>query len=39
MPGGELGAMRLCIIAVIVALLALVASEVLAKRFAAHMKG
>lgn len=39
MPDGEMGAMRLCIIAIVVALMALVASELLAGRFAAHMKG
>ncbi len=38
-PGGETGAMRLCIISIVVALIALTASEGLAKRFSAYMKG
>jgi len=38
-PGGESGAMRLCIISIIIAMIALVASEVLAKRFAVRMRG
>lgn len=38
-PGGELGAMRLCVIAVILGMAALVASELLAKRFAARIEG
>lgn len=38
-PEGEVGAMRLCIISVVVALLALTASEVLAKRLNAIVKG
>jgi molybdate transport system permease protein len=37
-PGGDAGAFRLCVISVIVAMLALVASETLAKRVAAKMK-
>lgn len=38
-PGGERGAMRLCAISIVVAMLALMASEGLAKRFSAYMKG
>ncbi|MDL2291197.1 molybdate ABC transporter permease subunit [Desulfovibrio sp. OttesenSCG-928-F20] len=38
-PGGESGAMRLCVIAVILAMLALVASDVAARRHAARMEG
>ncbi|MEE4356600.1 MAG: molybdate ABC transporter permease subunit [Desulfococcaceae bacterium] len=38
-PDGEAGAMRLCIISVIVAFIALVASEVLARRMERRMKG
>jgi molybdate transport system permease protein len=39
MPGGEIGAMRLCLISVLIAMVALVASEGLARRFSAYMKG
>lgn len=39
MPGGEAGAMRLCILAVVLAMLALVFSEILARRFAVRMAG
>jgi molybdate transport system permease protein len=38
-PGGDAGALRLCVISVIVAMFALMASEILAKRVAARMKG
>lgn len=38
-PDGEVGAMRLCIISVVVALIALIASEVLARRMERRMKG
>ena len=38
-PDGEAGAMRLCIVAVVVAMVALVASEVLAKKLKRRMKG
>jgi len=38
-PGGEWGAMRLCVIAVILGLFALVASELMARRFSARMEG
>ncbi|OIP98240.1 MAG: molybdate ABC transporter permease [Syntrophobacteraceae bacterium CG2_30_61_12] len=38
-PGGEQGAMRLCVIAVGLGMFALVASELLARRFAARMEG
>lgn len=38
-PDGEIGAMRLCILSVLIAMAALVFSEVLARRFAACMKG
>jgi molybdate transport system permease protein len=38
-PDGEAGAMRLCVLSVVVAMAALLCSEVLARRFAAYMKG
>ena len=38
-PGGEWGAMRLCIISVVLGMAALVASELLSRRFAARMEG
>jgi molybdate transport system permease protein len=38
-PDGEMGAMRLCILSVVIAMAALVCSEILARRFAARMKG
>jgi molybdate transport system permease protein len=38
-PGGESAAMRLCVIAVVIAMAALMASEFLARRFASHMRG
>jgi len=38
-PDGEAGALRLCILSVIVAMAALICSETLARRFAARMKG
>ena len=38
-PGGEWGAMRLCVIAVVLGMAALVTSELLARRFAARMEG
>jgi molybdate transport system permease protein len=38
-PGGDAGALRLCIISVIVAMLALMASEILTRRVALKMKG
>ncbi len=38
-PDGEVGAMRLCIISVVIAMVALVASEGLARRFTAYIKG
>ena len=38
-PGGEWAAMRLCIIAVALGMAALVASELLARRYAARMEG
>jgi molybdate transport system permease protein len=38
-PGGELGALRLCVVSVVIALAALVASEGLARRFAARIGG
>jgi molybdate transport system permease protein len=38
-PGGEAGALRLCVISVIVAMLTLMASEILARRVASKMKG
>jgi len=39
MPDGETGAMRLCILSVLIAMAALVCSELLARRFSARMKG
>ncbi len=38
-PGGETGAMRLCVLSVLISMAALVCSEILARRFAARMKG
>lgn len=38
-PGGEWGAMRLCVISVVLGMAALVASELLSRRFAARMEG
>ncbi len=38
-PGGDAGALRLCVISVIVALLALMASEILARRITSKVKG
>ena len=38
-PGGEAGALRLCVISVIIALVAIVASEYLAKSFAHRLRG
>jgi molybdate transport system permease protein len=38
-PDGETGAMRLCILSVLIAMAALVCSEILARRFAARMEG
>jgi molybdate transport system permease protein len=38
-PGGEAGAMRLCVLAVCIAMAALVCSEMLSRRFAARMTG
>ena len=38
-PDGEAGAMRLCVLSIVVAMTALLCSEVLARRFAAYMKG
>ena len=38
-PDGEVGAMRLCILSVVIAMVALICSEVLARRFAARMQG
>ncbi|MDY0039962.1 MAG: molybdate ABC transporter permease subunit [Desulforhabdus sp.] len=37
-PGGETGAMRLCIISIMIAMVAVLASELLAKRFAVPMR-
>ena len=39
MPGGETGAMRLCVISIVVAMVALIFSEIMAKRFARFIKG
>lgn len=38
-PDGEAGAMRLCVLSVVVAMAALLCSEILARRFTAYMKG
>jgi len=38
-PEGEIGAMRLCILSIIIAMAALVCSEVAARRFAARLRG
>jgi molybdate transport system permease protein len=38
-PDGEMGAMRLCVLSVVIAMVALICSEVLARRFAARMQG
>lgn len=38
-PDGEMGAMRLCIVSMLIAMAALVCSEILARRFAARLKG
>ncbi|BBO86495.1 molybdate ABC transporter permease subunit [Desulfosarcina ovata] len=38
-PDGEMGAMRLCILSVLIAMVALICSEVLARRFARRMQG
>ncbi|MCK8602797.1 molybdate ABC transporter permease subunit [Desulfoferrobacter suflitae] len=38
-PGGECGAIRLCVIAVGIAMVALIASEILGKRFGARVRG
>lgn len=39
MPGGETGAMRLCILTVLIAMAALICSELLERRFATHVRG
>jgi len=39
MPGGDVGAMRLCLISVAIAMAALLASEGLARRFDAYIRG
>jgi molybdate transport system permease protein len=38
-PDGEIGAMRLCVLSVAIAMAALVCSEFLSRRFVVHMKG
>jgi len=38
-PGGDAGAFRLCVISVAVAMIALVASEILARKVARRMEG
>lgn len=38
-PDGEAGALRLCLLSVLIAMAALIFSEVLARRYAARMKG
>ncbi len=38
-PDGEIGAMRLCIISIVIAMAALICSELIARRFSARLKG
>jgi len=38
-PDGEIGAMRLCVLSVLIAMAALIGSEMMARRYAARMKG
>jgi molybdate transport system permease protein len=38
-PNGEAGALRLCVVALVVALAAMVFAEWMSKRFAAHVEG
>ena len=38
-PNGEIGAMRLCIISIVIAMAALLCSELLSRRFSARLKG
>jgi molybdate transport system permease protein len=38
-PDGEMGAMRLCVISVVVAMAALIGSEVLARGYSTHLEG
>jgi molybdate transport system permease protein len=38
-PGGETGAMRLCVIAVLLAIVTMIVSEWMSNRFAAYMRG
>ncbi len=38
-PGGESGAIRLCVISVVVAMSALIVSELMSKRFTAYIRG
>jgi molybdate transport system permease protein len=38
-PDGEMGAMRLCILSVLIAMAALLCSEILSRRYAARMRG
>jgi len=38
-PDGESGAMRLCVLSVVIAMVALICSEMLARRFARHIRG
>ncbi|MFZ1984997.1 MAG: molybdate ABC transporter permease subunit [Desulfatitalea sp.] len=38
-PGGEMGALRLCLIAILLAMVAIVASEILARRFTLRLRG
>ena len=38
-PDGDIGAMRLCVLSVLIAMIALICSEILARRFSARMKG
>lgn len=38
-PDGEVGALRLCLLSVMIAMVALVCSEILSRRFAARMRG
>jgi molybdate transport system permease protein len=38
-PGGEMGALRLCLIAILLAMAAIMASEILARRFTLRLRG
>jgi len=38
-PGGEMGSLRICVLSVLIAMAALLCSEVLARRFSARLRG